>query len=99
MTLSPRHELALVFGALAVVASLILGLMSWREPLSKFVAITIAAAFSVMVCVSLVVFSLRVAAVDAAKEKALKAEMEATRSMNLEIQNRTPQPERHPPNR
>ena len=106
MTLSPRHDLALIFGALAVLASLILGLISWREPLSKFVVITIGGVFSGLVCLSLVVFSLRVAAgysaraaENSAREAALKAAMEATRSKGLEFQDRNLQPERPAPDR
>ncbi len=40
MTLSSRHELALVFGGTALVFALILGLKSWRDRLGKTVTVT-----------------------------------------------------------
>jgi len=42
MTLSPRHELALIFGGLALFLALIFGLMSWRQRLGKFVVLALA---------------------------------------------------------
>ncbi len=39
MTLSPRHELALIFGGAAWLLALVFGFMSWRERLSKVIAI------------------------------------------------------------
>jgi len=62
MTLSPRHEMATIFGALAVLGSLVLGLMSWREPLSKFVVITVGGVFGVAILMALVFRMLNVAA-------------------------------------
>ncbi len=41
LTLSPRQDMACIFGAIAMLISLVLGGMSWREPLSKFVVITV----------------------------------------------------------
>ncbi|MEI2724160.1 MAG: protein kinase [Verrucomicrobiota bacterium] len=39
MTISPRHELALIFGGMALVLALIFGMLGWRERLGKGVVI------------------------------------------------------------
>jgi len=49
MTLSHRHELALLFGGLALVLAFIFGVMGWRERLGKFVVITMGAVFTIAV--------------------------------------------------
>jgi serine/threonine protein kinase/capsular polysaccharide biosynthesis protein len=54
MTISPRHELALLFGGVALVLAFIFGLISRRERLGKFVVITLASVFAVMATALLV---------------------------------------------
>jgi MFS family permease len=41
MTISSRHDLALIFGGLALMLAFIFGLMGWRERFGKFVVITL----------------------------------------------------------
>ena len=46
MTISPRHELALIFGGVALLLAFLFGLMGWQERLGKFVVVSLGSVFA-----------------------------------------------------
>ena len=74
MTLSPRHDMALVFGGVALVLAFVFGCMSWRERLGKFVVITLG---SVLMLLGLAAFIWTLALVPAQQRRAERLRQEA----------------------
>jgi len=60
MTVSYRHELALIFGGLALTLALVFGVMGWRQRFGKFVVLTLGGVTSIlaMIVLAMVVFYL-----------------------------------------
>jgi hypothetical protein len=54
MTLSPRHELALIFGGVALLLAFVFGLMGWSERSGKFAVITLGALLGVGVMLAVI---------------------------------------------
>ena len=90
MTISYRHDLALIFGGVALVMAFIFGLMGWRQGLGKFVVIALATVLAFMALAVLVWMAAYVPARRATAEdqrnRAMKAEqmarLERTKSQN-----------------
>jgi serine/threonine protein kinase len=79
MTLSPRHELALLFAGCSLVLALVCGLKSWHERLGKSVALAtlaILAAAGLTVAVLSEVIPLPWRSAERERERALRAELE-----------------------
>lgn len=69
MTISPRHELALIFGGVSLTLALIFGVMSWRARMGKFVVITLVTLVLLSVGGVLIWFAAAVPAQRAAAEQ------------------------------
>src|SRR5206468_297709 len=84
MTISPRHELALIFGGVALVLAFVFGLMSWRERLGKFVVIALASVLVVVALALLIWMAAYVPARRAAAEKQRNRAMKAQQMAQFE---------------
>jgi len=83
MVLSPRHDMALVFGGVALVLAFIFGLMSWHERMGKFVVIALG---SILMLLGLSVLIWTLAFVPARQrvaERARQAALEQLEQANM----------------
>jgi len=72
MTISYRHELALIFGGLALALAFGFGVMGWRQRFGKFVVLTLGGVTGILVLVALAMVGFWIPA----REQQVRSEME-----------------------